>query len=75
MVSTYLNQYRFLEKHEIIQDMSRKFINDIYKELDLNSTVIDNVNTEISAYEAKHKREVTDGVVRNIIHYVQTWEI
>jgi hypothetical protein len=57
---TYINQERYMDTWEVIKDVSRKFINDIYKEKDLNADEIDNINTEISAYELKHKREVTN---------------
>lgn len=67
MASTYINQARYKDDWDIIEDLSRKFINDIFKEKDLNSDEIDNITTEISAYELKHKREVTDWVVRNMI--------
>ncbi len=35
-VSTYLNQKRYKDKWEIVRDVSRKWINDIYKEKNLN---------------------------------------
>ena len=67
MAQTYINQERYNDEWEIIEDMSRKYINEIYKEKKLSADEISNMNTEIQAYEVKHNREVTDWVVRNII--------
>lgn len=72
MAQTYLNQERFRDKWEIIEDQSRKFINDIFKELELTADEISNVKTEIQAYEIKHKKEVSDWTVRSLIHYIRT---
>ena len=63
----YLSGSRYLDKWEVVSDMSKKFVNDIYKEKELNKDEISYMNTEIDAYELKHKKEVTDWVVRNII--------
>jgi len=73
-VWSYLNWNRYMDTWDIIEDKSRKFINDIFKEMDLEQVTIDNVLTEIQAYEKKHNKEVTDYNVRSLIHYVQTWE-
>jgi len=56
MVSTYLNQNRFLDKYEVIQDLSRKFINDIFIERKLNKEQIDNALSEINAWGNKTKK-------------------
>lgn len=72
MAQTYINQARYNDTWEIVQDQSRKFINDIFKELELNADEIENVKTEIQAYEKKHNKEVTDYNVRSLIHYVRT---
>ena len=66
-VWTYLNRNSYKDTWDIVEDMSKKFVNDIFKEKELNSDEISYMNTEISAYELKHKKEVTDWVVRNII--------
>jgi len=70
----YLNGRRYLDTWEIVKDQSRKFINDIFKELELTAEEIDNVKLEIKAYETKHNKEVTDWNVRSLIHYVRTWQ-
>jgi hypothetical protein len=72
MAQSYINQARYLDQWEIVEDMSRKFINDIFKELNLTDYEIQNTLTEIQAYEIKHKREVSDYNVRSIIHYIRT---
>ena len=38
--------------------MSKKWINDIYKDRELLAPEIDMINTEISAWEIKHKQEI-----------------
>ena len=60
MAQTYINQARYKDKWEIVEDMSKKFINNIYKEKELNTSEIEFMNAEIKRYEAKHNREVTD---------------
>ena len=60
MAQTYINQERYNDEWEIIEDMCRKYINEIYKEKKLSADEISNMNTEIQAYEVKHNREVTD---------------
>lgn len=71
MASTYINQARYNDKWEIIEDQSRKFINDLFEERKLNKVQIDNCLTEISNWEAKNKpREITSGIVGNIIDYI-----
>ena len=72
-VWTYLNQKRYLDTWEVVKDQSRKFINDIFKEMNLTAEEIDNVQTEIQAYEKKHNKEVSAYNVRSLIHYVRTW--
>lgn len=71
---SYLNSKRFLDDWEIIEDKSRKFIEDICKELNLTALEIDNLNSEIDSYEKKHNREVSDYNVRSLIHYIRTWK-
>ncbi len=71
MAQTYLNQARYNDKWEIIEDTSKKFINDIFEERKLNKTQIDNCLTEISNWEYKNKpREITTGITNNIIDYI-----
>lgn len=67
MASSYINQSRYNDKWEIVKDMSKKFINDIFKEKELNADEQDYIMSEVKNYEFKHHREVTDGVVRNMI--------
>lgn len=71
MASTYINQRRFEDSWNIEIDLSKKFIDDIYKERKLSAEVINNVKTEISSREVKNKpKEITTWVVNNIIDYV-----
>jgi len=76
MASTYINKARYEDEWEIVEDMSKKWINDVFIEKWLTSDVIDNVLTEISAWETKNKpKELTNWVLENIIRYVLTWEL
>lgn len=71
MASTYINQARYNDKWEIVEDMSKKWINDIFEERWLEKYIIDNVLTEIQNWEYKNKpKEITNWVVNNIIDYV-----
>ena len=71
MASTYINQARYNDKWEIVEDMSKKWINDIFEERWLEKHIIDNVLTEIQNWEYKNKpKEITNWVVNNIIDYV-----
>lgn len=66
-VTTYINQKRYFDKWEIVKDMSRKFINDIFKEKQLNADEIEFMTKEIETYEKTQNREASDYNVRAII--------
>ena len=67
MAQTYINQERYKDEWEIIEDMSRKFINDIFKEKKLNADEIEFMTKEIEVYEKTQNREASDFNVRSII--------
>ena len=66
-VWTYLNKASYKNTWEIVKDMSKKWINDIYKDRELLAPEIDMINTEISAWEIKHKQEIRSWVVNEMI--------
>ena len=66
-VTTYINQKRYLDNWEIIKEQSRKFVNDIFKEKQLNADEIEFMTKEIETYEKTQNREATDYNVRAII--------
>jgi hypothetical protein len=55
-VGTYINQKRYLDKFETIKvDFSKKWIDDLFKELKTPPNIIDPVLTEIDKREASNK--------------------
>ena len=66
-VWTYLNKASYKNTWEIVKDVSKKWINDIYKERKLTAPEIDMINTEISAWETKQNQEIRSWVVYNMI--------
>lgn len=65
--STYINQKRYDDKWEIVTDMSRKWLNDIYDERKLTVDEIEMLNWEIKKWEATQKQEIRRWVVENMI--------
>ena len=55
MATTYINRKRYLDEWVVVKDLSRKRIDDLFKQRELNPDVISNVLTEIDAREAKNK--------------------
>ena len=74
-VWSYLNRKGYLEKWEIVKDMSKKWIDNIFKERKLDKYTIDTTLLEIDNRERKNNKEITSWVLDKLIHYVQTWEI
>jgi len=70
MASTYINQARYKDKWEIVEDQSKKFLNDLFMDRKLEKTIIDNIMLEINKWEEKQKKEITFWVANNIIDYV-----
>jgi len=59
MASTYINQARYKDKWEIVEDQSKKFLNDLFMDRKLEKTIIDNIMLEINKWEEKQKKEIT----------------
>ena len=75
-VNTYLNRSRFKDNWEIVKTtQSQKWIDDIMKERGFEVEVIDNIMLEVKAWETRQSKEVTVGVLDNLIKYVLTWEL
>lgn len=73
MPTTYINRKRYLDEWILVKDIWKKWIHDIFKDRELSTVVIDNVLTEIQAWEVKNKpKEITSGIVMNIIDYILT---
>ena len=69
-VSSYINQKRYKDKWEIIKDVSRKWLNEIFQERWLNANEIEILNWEIKGWEDKWKKEIRRWVVYEMIKQI-----
>jgi len=57
--ATFINQNRFLDDWDIVEDISRKWLYELFKERNLKVDVIDNVISKINKRENSMKKEVS----------------
>jgi hypothetical protein len=61
MPTTYISKKRYLDEWVVVKDLSRKRIDDLFKQRELDSYIISNVMTEIDCREVKNKpKEITN---------------
>jgi hypothetical protein len=68
--STYLNQQRWLQDFKVVKSKDEEWQNELLK--DLPSKIIEQVLRKKKEWEDTNKKDISEGVFKNIIDYYLT---
>jgi hypothetical protein len=68
--STYLNQKRYLQEFKVVKSKDEEWQNELLK--DLPSKIIEQVLRKKKEWEDTNKKDISEGVFKNIIDYYLT---